>query len=242
MNSSPQPNSWSEFWQQEKVFQAHNWSKNMEIFLAASHKIFPLTKKDKLLDMGCGPGTLEGYLVNKVMEIHGLDISSAYIDFAQKKFAGKSHIHFHVLVENASNLNFLEGQTFDKILCLSVIQYFKEVKEVLNLVQEVKKVSRSGSLFLIADICMQGGFLRNLYAMLKKAWQEKYLWAQLQFLLRAKFSSYAQVHKKQGLLEFTETDLSQLAESIRQLASCQVEILSLPLTLSENRKHLLIRF
>ncbi|MTI29408.1 class I SAM-dependent methyltransferase, partial [Xanthovirga aplysinae] len=73
-----------------------------------------LNKDDIVLDFGCATGSLSYQIALMVREVHGIDISSKMIDFAQKKVRNK----------NIKNLNFQHSTIFDK-------KYHKESFDVI---------------------------------------------------------------------------------------------------------------
>ena len=76
----------------------------------------------RILDIGCGPGTIIQYLPPSVHYV-GLDSNRKYIDFATQKF-GKG---FTFLCENANRIEILrELPKFDLILALGLIHHLDD--------------------------------------------------------------------------------------------------------------------
>ena len=93
-----------------------------------------LNKNDKLkiLDFGCGVGTISLYLANLGHEVTSIDISNKAIDQAKKsaEFLGLSNkINFLTLKDS---IPFLNGKIFDLILLIEVIEHLPNDKETLK--------------------------------------------------------------------------------------------------------------
>jgi 2-polyprenyl-3-methyl-5-hydroxy-6-metoxy-1,4-benzoquinol methylase len=100
-------------------------------------------KNDRVLDAGCGSGTISNFLSNYAGSVTGIDSNPSAIDYARDVF-------------KAPNLQFRLGQfddlkgdkPFDKIYCIEVIEHLYEhqVADVLELFY--KMTNPGGQLFL----------------------------------------------------------------------------------------------
>ena len=131
-------------------------------------------------------------------------------------------------------------RTFDKIICFSVVQYYRNEDELIRLIDEVRKFMHKGSKFLIGDIALKSSPGKAAWSSMKKAYQDGYLLKQLAFLSRAVRSNYQMALKQQGFLEFTEPDLKRLVDHVAATRPVKVQLLDIPLALKENRRHILI--
>lgn len=104
-----------------------------------------LNSKDILLDVGCGAGLLTDKLVGNVNIIVGTDASSEMVRNAVKESK------FVKVVAMADELPFL-NESFDKIFCHSVFQYFPNYKYAARVITEMMRVLRSGGKCLIMDV------------------------------------------------------------------------------------------
>lgn len=95
----------------------------------------------KLLDVGCGSGTLGTALREKYGEIHGIDISHEAVAIARRN--GVLAVQAEV---GSSRLPF-EDRTFDAVTLLSVLQYFYEPVEV---VRECSRVLNHGGVLAVS--------------------------------------------------------------------------------------------
>jgi ubiquinone/menaquinone biosynthesis C-methylase UbiE len=233
-------NDWIEWWKTENVVSPATWFNNMEIFVTASASLLQYNSEDRVLDVGCGPGYLAAFLKDRVKEIHCLDISQRYLDMCEATFSGHKNIFCYKLSEdNYTDLSFLNGQKFSIIICQSVIQYYKEIGEVEDLIKEVQRVASPGARLLISDIPISSIMATHVYSLLKGAIRGKRLLEISKMLFHAVASAkHRRPYLSSGLLTFSDEQLSRL---IRKL-NLDVEVLSSRLTINENRRHLLIRF
>ena len=104
-----------------------------------------LNPRDVLLDVGCGAGLLTDKLVDKVDIVVGIDANSEMIGNAGKES------RFVKVVAMADCLPFPD-ESFDKIFCHSVFQYFPNYKYAAKVITEMLRVLRGGGRCLIMDI------------------------------------------------------------------------------------------
>lgn len=233
-------NNWIEWWKTENVVSPATWFNNMEIFITASDSLLHYNEEDRVLDIGCGPGYLAAFLKDRVKEIHCLDISQRYLDICEETFAGCKNVFCYKLSEdNYTDLSFLHGKQFSIIICQSVIQYYKEIGEVEDLIEEVQRIASPGARFLIADIPTNMRMATHVYGLLKGAVREKRLLEISKMLLQTfATTKHRGTYLSVGLLTFSEEKLRRF---IRKL-NLDAEVLNSRLTINENRRHLLIRF
>jgi len=231
--------NWIAFWNEETIFTDADWRKNMEIFVRATSPIIKYNSDDIILDIGCGPGYLASSLKHRIKEIHCLETSERYLEICKKKFEQNQNVFLYKLDnENYTDLSFLGNRKFSVIICLSVIQYYKNISQVENLIEQASRIARPGAKFLIADIQVSTGTFSDVCGILKTGLKEKFLREALLFLLRARTSRYHKIRSSQGLLILP---LEKLNEMIVKL-HLDAQILHTQLTVNENRKHLLITF
>ena len=96
-------------------------------------------KYRRVLDIGCGPGTISEYLLGISEQVWGIDISEDMIKIAAKRFnetTTNSKIQF--AVGDAENLNFPE-QFFDVVFCIGVLRYLDSWEKALQEIYRVLK-------------------------------------------------------------------------------------------------------
>lgn len=101
-----------------------------------------LVKKGKLLEIGCGPGSLLKSFEKK-MEVYGVDYSKPLISVAKKAIPKGKFFYLE-----ASKINFKKN-FFDSVILFSCIQYFSNksyLKKVLKKIQYCLK--KKGNLYI----------------------------------------------------------------------------------------------
>ncbi len=230
--------NWIDFWDEQTVMDGNSWHKNMELFVEGSRSFFPFNEEDDVLDIGSGPGYLAYFLKDKVKSIHCLDTSKGFIEDGKMKFAGDDKVTFSLLGEDYLDLSMLEGKKFTKIVCSSVIQYYKHIDEVQRLIREIQGVAAPSAQMLIADISVETSLFKDLSGLMKTAWKKKYLFQVIKFIVQSYTSEYADMRKNVGLLSIKQKDLDRIISSNNLTAEWRDDVL----TLNDTRKHLLISF
>lgn len=108
-------------------------------------------KGDSVLDVGCGCGTKSKYLIEKGLNVTGIDFSENFIDIARKEVIGGEF-----LVLDMNNVDKLE-KTFDGIFIQAVLLHIPK-KEVGNLLKEImQKLKIGGYLYVAVKEKRDGG-------------------------------------------------------------------------------------
>ena len=110
----------------------------------AFHLLPHLRPGMKVLDCGCGPGTISMGLAKAVApgELHGVDIEASQIAMAQAaaQAGGRDNAHFQA--SDATNLPFADN-TFDVVHCHAILMHVPNLSQVLA---EVKRVLKPGGI------------------------------------------------------------------------------------------------
>lgn len=104
-----------------------------------------LKTNDILLDVGCGAGLFTDKLVNHVGVTVGIDASSKMLERANKES------RFIKVEALADHLPF-PNESFNKIFCHSIFQYFPNHRYAAEVVAEMLRVTKPGGRCLIMDI------------------------------------------------------------------------------------------
>ena len=111
----------------------------------------------RVLDFGCGPGTIYVGLARIVApgEIHGIDMEESQIALARAaaEAGGHSNAAFHV--GDVTNLPFEDGY-FDVAHCHSVLMHVPDTSAVLA---EVKRVLKPGGIIGARESILRAAFL-----------------------------------------------------------------------------------
>jgi demethylmenaquinone methyltransferase / 2-methoxy-6-polyprenyl-1,4-benzoquinol methylase len=103
-------------------------------------------KYQRVLDIGCGPGTISEDLLEIGEQVWGIDISEDMIKIAIDRFKEKNYsskIHFNI--GDAENLNFPD-QFFDAVFCLGVLRFLDSWEKGL---QEIYRVLKPNGVVVI---------------------------------------------------------------------------------------------
>ncbi|MCU0447963.1 MAG: class I SAM-dependent methyltransferase [Microscillaceae bacterium] len=232
-------NHWIDFWQGETDGFAPMMQKCTDFFAQKFHQKIPFQAQDKVLDIGCGAGFLGDFLQQNVPEagLWGLDISERYIEICQKKFAHQPNFHFLGLnPQDYLNFAMLKQQKFDKIIVMSVVQYFQEEVELERLIQELSQYAAPGAVLIVADILVRADKSEELWHLARRAWQNSFFITFIKFVVYARFSAYYR-HHRGGLLVISEQKLQQIAQKLGFSAEICPH-----LTINAARRSLIIRF
>jgi len=100
-----------------------------------------IEKGDRLLDIGCGDGTLGYFAMRSYKEVWGIDISDNALKIAKKRGLKTQKVNL-----NDENLLF-EDNYFDAVTCLDVIEH---VFEPIVLINEIHRVLKMNGLLVIS--------------------------------------------------------------------------------------------
>ncbi len=228
--------NWVKFWQDGSIF-----TKIMEIsadlFTKKSENYLNLKKSDVLLDIGCGYGSFSS-LYGKVHQVCGVDTSQKCIEQCREKYRDYPEYSFYLLSqEDYLNFDLLGSKKFSVSIIFSVIQYYKNIGEVEKLIKEVQKRTVDGGILLIGDIAAGESSLKDVFSILGKSLRHGFFFTAISFFFNARFSSYYELSKQQGLLSISKPELEDLVKRLNLNAQIIPN-----LTLQSSRNNLLIRF
>jgi SAM-dependent methyltransferase len=106
---------------------------------------------DRILEIGCGPGTNIEYMPEKVTYT-GCDYNPDYIDSANKRYAGRGTF----LCLSVDDLPAKNLGEFDVALVVSVLHHLDD-NQVRILAQGAHRVLRNGGVFLVWEPCWTDG-------------------------------------------------------------------------------------
>jgi SAM-dependent methyltransferase len=111
------------------------WSRRLAPLLIEFAKV---QERDRVLDVGCGPGSLAGALLERTQsEVVAVDPASTYIEYARQQLANPQA---HFQVGDAQSLSFPDA-IFDRCLSLLVLNF---VPDAGRSVSEMCRVTRPG--------------------------------------------------------------------------------------------------
>ena len=151
---------WEKIWNKREFNEAKNYEYNGYKFKNEDEYdkfIFELTKNieiknnQKILDIGCGNGSLMNKLFKnkniKNYELTGIDFCIKNIQYANLNYKGTFITH------NIKDTLPFEDNTFDVILCISTLFYLETEKELINVLNEIDRVGKEDCIIFLGN-CM----------------------------------------------------------------------------------------
>ncbi len=137
------------YWKSQEVLSdfTYKWPK-------IKHLI-PTDKKTKLLDFGCGKGTILGEIlkVNPSIQATGVDVSQKALDFAKKKYPKTTFVK----INDGGRLPFPDN-SFDFITALDVLEHVYDTEATFT---ELARVLKPNGKILIS--VPYNGLIKNLF-------------------------------------------------------------------------------
>lgn len=134
----------------------------------AAHLLPHLRPGLRVLDFGCGPGTISVGLAKVVApgELHGIDMEESQIDLARAVAKAGGHDNAIFRVGDVTALPF-EDNFFDVAHCHNVLMHVPDTRAVLA---EVKRVLKPGGLIACREMICGASFTHPDFGVLRKAW------------------------------------------------------------------------
>ena len=134
----------------------------------AAHLLPHLSPGLKLLDFGCGPGTISVGLAQRIApgEFHGIDMEESQIELARAASAAGGHDNMTFHVGSATELPF-DDNTFDVAHCHAVLMHIPDTQAALA---EVKRVLKPGGIIASREVIVASSFLEPVPNEIRDAW------------------------------------------------------------------------
>ena len=123
----------------------------------AAHLLPLLEPGMRVLDFGCGPGTISVGLASAVDpgEFHGIDMEKSQIDLARSAARAGGHDNAAFQVGDVTELPF-EDNYFDVAHCHALLMHVPDTDRVLS---EVRRVLRPGGILCSREVIVESSFL-----------------------------------------------------------------------------------
>jgi len=242
---SSEKNYWIEYWNQDNFWSSLNlWELNAQVFLRRAEKFVKFKEHDMVLDIGSGPGVLAHKLARKVKSVLAVDAAPNFVDIARMHCKNDPNVDVGLLGNDYTDLTvFFSSQKFSLLLCVSVVQYYNNIKEVEELIRSAQKVVLPGGRMLIADLNLKRskmGFVWDAFSSVLQSLREGYTLELFRMAWNRWFtlSHYHKVYSSSRLLELNYVEIESLIERMELKA----EIIRDSLSIYANRPSLLIHF
>jgi len=236
--------NWIDYWNHDAFWRdSPLWEINSRIFFEKAKQVLDFRGSDCVLNIGCGSGYTEFFLAPLVQRVHAVDVADQFLDMCSERCKDYQNVTVGPLKkEDYTNLEHLQGP-FSVILCVSVVQYYKNVEEVEALISSARKVAAPGAKMLIADLPLKRnsfGFLWDALCSLVLSFKGGYSLVLLKVAFKrwAQKTSYRDFYSKTKQLYFSRRQLETLIERM----GLQAEILQEDFSVYANRLRLLIQF
>ena len=160
----------------------------------------------KVLDVGCGNGRLLDLFVDKNIQYLGVDFSESLIEEARAKYPARSFV-----VMDARELK-KQGDSFDFVFCLSVLNHFPEEEQV-EVMDNLRAVMKPGAYLLMINWNLWNIFRKK--SVWRRPWSE--IWSKAKFGINKNvFTSWQSAKAKASLYyyAFTKKDLRRLCNKL----------------------------
>ncbi|HMJ67399.1 MAG TPA: class I SAM-dependent methyltransferase [Cyclobacteriaceae bacterium] len=207
-------NHWSSFWKKPNDAFDDVMRVSTDFFYNQLTRRFPLITGSSILDYGCGPGFLVRNLMKSDVAVTAVDINEHYIK--QNKIAFPSielieisedtKVTFKVLSEKFT------GRLFDRIILLSIVQYFKSKREVEDVVGFLARYLKPEGQMIVADVLHENtSSARDAIGVFLQCIRRGRIFAFGKFILYLIFSDYRRISKENELLLLSSDFVDQMA-------------------------------
>ena len=151
--------TWIQYWEKDDFWKDSTlWKINADLFLRRADKIVGFRKSDAVLNIGCGPGYLEPLLAPRVKQLDSVDTAQQFVRLCGKNCSNHPNVTVALLGHDYTDLTFL-SRSYSLILCISVVQYYRDITEVEALITSARSVALPGARMLIADLPLKRRFI-----------------------------------------------------------------------------------
>ncbi|MDR2800117.1 MAG: methyltransferase domain-containing protein [Desulfovibrio sp.] len=203
--------SWVEYWNREEAMEGKAWIRQSEFIARRIREEFSFTDEDALLDIGCGRGHVVAALAPFLREAHGADTSVHCIGEARKQYAQIPNLFFHHLApESYLEIDSLPPRGLNFILCISVLQYYKNIGEVRTLIARAKKIAAPGCRMLFADLLINYSIYKDVAGVLLGGLSAGIFFSRLREVFSGKHNLYARIRSENPVLTMSWEELEEV--------------------------------
>lgn len=202
--------------------QRGNLETNLE-FVAQAGALKP---GDRILEIGCGIGTVVRELARQGCDVRGIDISQVAIEYGRRKYAG-----IRLDVQPAEGLAF-EDASFDVVLSFDL---FEHIARVDAHVGEVRRVLKAGGCYLFQTPNKYSDMIFETLALRSLAWRRAHPSLHTPGQLRRRLAKHGfavRFVKMNPMNEYMRAKLRKLGPVMRVFG--RIDFRKLPLALQTN--------
>jgi len=154
--------------------------------------------RGRALDIGCHSGDITKLIAEATGgETHGLDISSAAIEYARRKYPD---LHFRVTLAQSK---FPEADGYyDLVTCFDILEHFSS-SEIEKIIQEIKRVLKGGG-YLIIGVPIENILWKIIWFFWNRAGSQAWRGTHLYKLTRRSLES---LFEKNGFTKIQEKNI-----------------------------------
>jgi 2-polyprenyl-3-methyl-5-hydroxy-6-metoxy-1,4-benzoquinol methylase len=181
---------------------------------------------DRILEIGCGIGTIVHELATQGYDVQGTDISRVAVEYGRNKYGD-----IRLAVQPAEELAFEDG-AFDVVLSFDV---FEHIARIDRHIDEVRRVLKAGGCYLFQTPNKCSNAIFETLAHKSLAWRRAHPSLHTPGQLRRRLSRHGfdvQFVKMNPMNEYTRAKLRKLGPAARLIE--RVDFTKLPLALQTN--------
>ncbi len=203
--------SWIDYWNGNEAMTGDLWKAQSDFFVRQVSNVIAFGPDDVVLDIGCGNGHVIASLAERVREAHGADTSQSSVERARGHFSGQANLHFHALApDKYLAVDSLPLPPVTRILCVSVLQYYRSTDEIRTLLMNAKKIAAPGCQMLLADLLVDYNIYKDIAGVLLGGFLSGTFIAKLKEVLSGKHKFYAKVRAQNPVLTLTRKDIADI--------------------------------
>lgn len=208
-------NHWSAFWKKPNNAFDRVMKVSTDFFHSELGKRFPVAPNSSVLDYGCGPGFLIDNLVRENVAVTGADINEHFINKNRARFPGARFI----LISEDPAVTFktlsdkLGPASFDQIILLSIVQYFRSKEEVEDVVRFLTRYLKPAGQLIIADVIQENtSSARDAIGIFIQCARRGRVVAFVKFIAHLMLSDYRNVSRENKMLLLSSDFVKQMAD------------------------------
>ena len=120
-----------------------------QVILPKIKALLSLKETDTFLDLACGQGYFTHAFLPDAQHVIGVDASASLIDFARKATQIKDVEKVEFFVSESHQLDFIQGESIDKIIIILALQNIREFE--LTLKECARVLKPTGSLHIVLN-------------------------------------------------------------------------------------------